>query len=99
MTQTMHQMTAQRPANMNFSGRIAAIPGGANGIGLTTAHRMVASGATVSLWDIDEKALAKARGGFPGSASVVTDRVDVTNAEAVARAADKVDEEFGRLSS
>ena len=83
--------------NMNFSGRIATISGGANGIGLSTAQRLVAGGATVSLWDIDEKALAKARTAFPDSAPVTTDRVDVTNAEDVERAAGKVAREFGKI--
>jgi NAD(P)-dependent dehydrogenase (short-subunit alcohol dehydrogenase family) len=83
--------------SMNFSGRVAALSGGANGIGLTTAQRLVAGGATVSLWDIDEKALAKARAAFPESASVVTDRVDVTNAEDVERAAGKLAREFGKI--
>lgn len=77
-------------ANYNFQGRIAAISGGANGIGLTTAYRLVAGGATVCLWDIDEDALAKAKAGFAPSATVTTDRVDVTNAADVARAADKL---------
>lgn len=81
----------------DFLGRIAAISGGANGIGLAVAHRLVAGGATVSLWDIDEKALANARAKFSESAPVVTDRVDVTNAEDVVRAADKVAGEFGKI--
>lgn len=84
-------------AKSDFSGRVAAISGGANGIGLATACRLAAGGAKVSLWDIDEKALTKARASFPESAPVVTDRVDVTDAADVARAADKVVKEFGKV--
>lgn len=80
-----------------FSNRVAVISGGASGIGLSTARRLAAAGATVSLWDLDENALVRARAQFPSSASVVTDRVDVTNASDVARAADKVNEERGKL--
>lgn len=81
----------------SFAGRSAAISGGASGIGLATAHRLVHGGATVYLWDIDEKALAAARAKFPASAPVVTDRVDVTDAEDVTRAADKVARELGKV--
>lgn len=80
-----------------FSNRVAVISGGASGIGLATAHRLIAAGAAVSLWDINESALVKARAQFPSSADVSTDRVDVTNASDVARAADKVNEECGKL--
>lgn len=47
--------------DVEFSGRIAVISGGAGGIGLATAHRLVLAGAAVSLWDTDESALSKAR--------------------------------------
>lgn len=80
-----------------FENRVAVVSGGASGIGLATAHKLVAEGATVSLWDIDLKALARARGQFPPSAPVVTDRVDVTLAMDVARAADHAAELFGRI--
>src|SRR5687768_2950402 len=83
--------------NHNFSGRVAAISGGASGIGLATAHRLAAGGATISLWDIDESALAKARAQLSSSAHVVTDKVDVTNPADVERAAARVTEAFGKL--
>lgn len=74
----------------SFSGRVAAIVGGANGIGLATARRLVAGGAIVSLWDIDEGALAKARASFLDAECVTTIRVDVTDAADVVRAADEL---------
>lgn len=45
----------------DFSGRHAVITGGAAGIGLAIATRLVEGGAAVSLWDRDEKALQQAR--------------------------------------
>jgi NAD(P)-dependent dehydrogenase (short-subunit alcohol dehydrogenase family) len=80
-----------------FSGRVAAISGGANGIGLATAHQLIAGGGAVSLWDVDEAALEKARAGFLESGSVAIDRVDVTDASDVARAADKIAAQFGKI--
>ncbi len=43
-----------------FSGRHAVITGGASGIGLATARRIVAEGGEVALWDIDPRALGEA---------------------------------------
>ncbi|HWU55665.1 MAG TPA: SDR family NAD(P)-dependent oxidoreductase [Rhizomicrobium sp.] len=41
-----------------FSGRTAVITGGASGLGLLTAERIVNEGGKVSLWDLNEAALA-----------------------------------------
>src|SRR5690348_340033 len=80
-----------------FYGRVAIISGGAGGVGLATARRLRAGGAEVTLWDIDEEALAKARVEFGMKSRVVTDRVDVTDATDVARAASQVVGRFGKL--
>jgi NAD(P)-dependent dehydrogenase (short-subunit alcohol dehydrogenase family) len=81
----------------DFSGRTAIISGGANGIGLATAHRLAVSDGSVVLWDIDESALARARAEFAQSATVMTDRVDVTDPGDVARGADRVARELGTI--
>jgi len=47
---------------LDFNGRTAVITGGAAGIGLAIAQRLVASGGRVSLWDRDAAALEQARG-------------------------------------
>ena len=44
-----------------FSGRTAIITGGASGLGLETAKRIVAEGGRVALWDINADALDAAK--------------------------------------
>jgi NAD(P)-dependent dehydrogenase (short-subunit alcohol dehydrogenase family) len=70
---------------LDFHGRCAVVTGGAAGIGLAVARRLAAGGARVALWDRDEQALASANEKLDGAA--VTQRVDVTDAAAVERAA------------
>ena len=45
---------------LDLQGRHAVITGGAAGLGLAIAQRMLASGATVTLWDRDARALTAA---------------------------------------
>jgi NAD(P)-dependent dehydrogenase (short-subunit alcohol dehydrogenase family) len=44
-----------------FRDRAAVITGGASGIGLHTAKRLLAEGGAVALWDVDAQALRSAR--------------------------------------
>ncbi len=69
---------------LNMKGRAAIITGGAAGIGLAIAQRLVASGARISLWDRDAGALADAARALGGATYVAS--VDVTNEPAVAAA-------------
>lgn len=73
------------------------ITGGAAGIGLATAQRLIESGATVSLWDRESRALEEVTAMF-GAVKPHCVRVDVADADAVAdatretiRAAGKID--------
>ncbi|NQV56760.1 MAG: SDR family oxidoreductase [Rhodospirillales bacterium] len=45
---------------IDLNGRGGVVTGGATGLGLAIAERMVRSGANVSIWDIDQGALGKA---------------------------------------
>ncbi|MGZ9031635.1 MAG: SDR family NAD(P)-dependent oxidoreductase, partial [Burkholderiaceae bacterium] len=69
---------------LDMKGRNAIVTGGAAGIGLAIARRLVASGAKVSLWDRDQAALDAAASSL--GAHVVS--VDVTREDDVARAFD-----------
>ena len=69
---------------LDLEGRVAAVTGGARGIGLAIAERATASGARVAIWDTDlaeAQAVAGRLGGFAA-------RVDVTDQAAIAAALD-----------
>src|SRR6266481_3089539 len=83
---------------MRLQGRVAAITGGALGIGRATALTFAAEGAVVALGDVEiYAALAVAREitGRGGKASAVG--VDVGEAGQVQAFVDRVGAEFGRL--
>ena len=84
-------------SEMRFSGRSAAITGGARGIGLAVARRLAAEGARVALWDLDGTALDVARGEFPPGATVTTSRLDITDEAAVSAAAAETQQAIGPL--
>jgi 2-dehydro-3-deoxy-L-rhamnonate dehydrogenase (NAD+) len=66
---------------LDLKGRHAVITGGASGIGFAIAQRMLASGASVTLWDRDEAALKTATASLGSSSHGVS--VDVTNQASV----------------
>lgn len=76
-----------------FTGRRAVITGGASGIGLGAARRLIAEGAAVCLWDIDQHALDQAVGQFGEKSFGI--RVDIANWEDVERAAKDSAERLG----
>jgi 3-oxoacyl-[acyl-carrier protein] reductase len=80
---------------LNFADRTAVVTGGAAGIGLAVSERLAASGATVVLWDRDASALARAQAALGGKTA--THALDVSDAEAVARAAEATIKEQGRV--
>jgi 2-dehydro-3-deoxy-L-rhamnonate dehydrogenase (NAD+) len=73
---------------IDLKDRTAIVTGGARGIGFAIAKRMLASGATVVLWDVDAAALDKAGAALQGQGTgdVHAAVVDVTDAAATARA-------------
>jgi len=62
---------------LDLKGRKAIVTGGAAGIGFAIAQRLAASGARVSLWDRDEKALAQSAAAL--GAGTHTARLDVSD--------------------
>src|SRR3546814_18319260 len=80
----------------NFSGRHAVITGGAAGIGLAIATRLIEGGATVSLWDRDAQALDKARSTL-GAQHARVEQVDVGDENSVQSAADGTSKAAGAI--
>jgi NAD(P)-dependent dehydrogenase (short-subunit alcohol dehydrogenase family) len=77
--------------------RHAVITGGAQGIGFSVAQRIVASGASVSLWDKDVSLLKKANQDLSSLGVVSTQVVDVSEPESVATATAGTISEHGRI--
>ena len=71
---------------IELTGRVAVITGGAQGIGYAIAERMLGSGATVVLWDADAAKLAEAKGTLGNAGRVFTEELDLTDEGAVAAA-------------
>ncbi|MBL8311830.1 MAG: SDR family oxidoreductase [Burkholderiales bacterium] len=80
---------------IDLTGRVAVITGGARGIGFACAERFVRSGARVAIWDMDADAISRA-GGLLGAASRGF-VVDVTSEGAVAAARQSTLEAFGQI--
>ncbi|PBI87042.1 3-oxoacyl-[acyl-carrier-protein] reductase FabG [Variovorax boronicumulans] len=69
---------------LDFEGRHAVVTGGATGLGLGIAQRLVASGGSVTLWDRDEAAAGRAAEALGAKAFAL--KVDVTQQPSVAKA-------------
>lgn len=73
--------------NRRFDGRKAIVTGGASGIGLGVARRLVSEGALVAVWDRSASSLAETRQSL--GENVVGVEVDITDPDAVAKARDE----------
>ena len=82
---------------LDLKGRVAVITGGAQGIGYATAERMLQSGASVVLWDLDAPLLAKAKDSLGKLGRVGSAQLELTDDAAVAQATAQAIAEFGRI--
>jgi 2-dehydro-3-deoxy-L-rhamnonate dehydrogenase (NAD+) len=64
---------------IDLEGRVAVITGGAQGIGFAAAERMLKSGASVALWDIDAARLAEAEKTLAVLGNVSSTTVELTD--------------------
>jgi 2-dehydro-3-deoxy-L-rhamnonate dehydrogenase (NAD+) len=86
---------------LDVRGRVAVVTGGASGIGLAIARRLLASGARLSLWDsrreaLDAVAVAPSKDA-PEPLTAHTAVVDVRDYAAVERARDATLAALGRI--
>jgi NAD(P)-dependent dehydrogenase (short-subunit alcohol dehydrogenase family) len=72
---------------IDLNNRAAIVTGGARGIGRAIAERLLASGAKVSLWDVDAATLATAARELAGAGTVHTASVNLTDFVSVQAAA------------
>ena len=81
----------------DLQGRVAVVTGGAQGIGLAVAKRLLASGAKVAIWDIDAGQLNEASQALAAGDRVQTVQVDITNLDSVRAAAEKTNAGLGAV--
>jgi len=82
---------------IDLNGRCAIVTGGAQGIGLSIAKRILESGGRVSLWDQDEHALDEAEAVLDSPNTVHRCVVELTEWESVALAEATTREWFGHV--
>jgi 2-dehydro-3-deoxy-L-rhamnonate dehydrogenase (NAD+) len=82
---------------LDFHGRHAVVTGGASGLGLAIAQRLIQSGGSVSLWDRDKATALQAARALGTQAGAVG--VDVTDHAAVQRAVQSTLQAAGRIDA
>ena len=82
---------------IDLKNRNAVISGGAQGIGLAIAERLLESGASVSIWDRDESLLKETSDSLSTKGNVQPFKMDVIDLESVRNAAEKTKELLGNI--
>ena len=85
---------------IDLANRVAVITGGSSGIGFATARRMLESGATVVLWDVNGPGIESARAKLAestGRSGVRGEVVDITDEIALNAATRRVLADLGRI--
>lgn len=83
--------------HIDLKDRHAIVTGAAQGIGLAIARRLLASGASVSLWDRDAQLLQDVLTGLDAGSRATGERVDVTNEADVSGATEAALAAHGRI--
>ncbi|MBT5110951.1 MAG: SDR family oxidoreductase [Rhodospirillaceae bacterium] len=81
--------------NIDLNKKRAVVTGAAQGIGKAISERLLASGASVALWDMDETLLGETAGALGAQAHGVT--VDVTDPDSVASAVEQTSSAIGGI--
>jgi len=81
---------------IDLSGQVGVVTGGAQGLGLAMARRLLASGAKVGLWDMNGERLEAAKAELGEGAAITV--VDITDTEAVVEAHRQTEAALGPVS-
>ena len=80
-----------------LAGRVAVVTGGARGLGYSIAERLLQSGASVSLWDLDTAKLTDAGDRLLAQGVVATATLDLTESASVEASTDATVARFGKI--
>ena len=82
---------------IDLKGRVAAITGGARGIGYAVAQRALESGASVALWDVDAERLTRSERELSERGKVSSVVVELTSESSVADATARTVQQHGGI--
>ena len=85
------------PNKIDLAGKNAVVTGGAQGIGRAITERFLDSGASIAIWDRDEKLAQQTASELKSRGRVVAVAVDVTKLADVERARDATLKALGRI--
>lgn len=80
---------------MKTEGKVAIVTGGASGLGRATAEALIANGAKVAIWDLNEELGTQAAAELGENAMFI--KINVTDEAAVETAVQTVVEKFGAV--
>ena len=90
-------MPSNKGNQLDFAGRTAIVTGGSQGIGFGVAERLLASGANVCVWAVNQDRLKQAAAKLDGGARVQTVSVDIGNLASVGAATKAVLDAYGQI--
>ena len=85
--------------NIDFSGQIAVVTGGAQGIGLAVVKKLRDLGATVVIWDVQDSQARNALSDLGQDLQGAVIHCDIADAQQVQNAAAQTLDRFGRIDA